>query len=81
MLNLSEISTPEALSEADNEEPKVDDTDSLDFEERRKHKKHQDYVVRLKDEPQYKRAKNKFDTYLTKTQLRAIKFSENKKRW
>ena len=26
-------------------------------------------------------AKNKFDTYLTKTSIRSIKFSENKQRW
>ena len=38
-------------------------------------------MVRLKEEPVYKRVKNKYDTYLTKTSMRAIKFSENKQRW
>lgn len=37
--------------------------------------------MRLREEPKHKRAKNRFDTYLTKTSIRAIKFSENKKRW
>ena len=55
---------------------------SEESEERRKNPKpYASYVVRLKQEPKTKRAKNKFDTYLTKTSLRAIKFSENKKRW
>ena len=44
-------------------------------------KPYNEYVVRLKEEPTFRRAKNKYDTYLTKTSMRAIKFSENKRRW
>ena len=44
-------------------------------------KRHHEYLVRTKKAPKFKFAKNKYDTYLTKTSLRAIKFSENKKRW
>lgn len=80
MLNLSEISTPDGLS-LDGDDDQIVDDDSADFEERRRHFKYSDYMVKLKKEPQYKIALNKFDTYMTKTSLRAIKFSENKKRW
>lgn len=86
MLAFSEITTPDALSMQDDyaEDPistNHDDDSGEDSEEKRNKKPYASYVVRLKNEPKYKRAKNKFDTYLTKTSLRAIKFTENKKRW
>ena len=81
MIDLSRCSTPDQLSDHDEDQNKDDDSDSLDFEEKRRHKKYSDYVVRLKVEPQYRRARNKFDSYLTKTQMKAIIFSENKRRW
>ena len=56
-----------------------DDSDAS--EERKKTKPHSQYIVRTKQPPQYKYAKNKYDNYLTKTSMRAIKFTENKKRW
>lgn len=37
--------------------------------------------MRLKKPPQFKVAKNKYDTYLTKTSMQAITCSENKQRW
>mmetsp|Transcript_9733 Transcript_9733/g.11990 ORF Transcript_9733/g.11990 Transcript_9733/m.11990 type:complete len:88 (-) Transcript_9733:1692-1955(-) len=55
----------------------ADETDS----EYKKAKPHSQYIVRLKKPPQFQFAKNKFDAYLTKTSMRAIKFTENKKRW
>lgn len=50
MLNLSEISTPDGLS-LDGDDDLIADDDSADFEERRRHKKYSDYMVKLKKEP------------------------------
>ena len=88
MLDLDQISTPEALSEDDEEkqrkeeaEKKLLNADSDDEIGVLKRKPHMEYTVRMKEEPKYKVAKNRFDSYLTKTSMRAIGFSENKKRW
>ena len=95
MLNLSEVSTPDGLSlYADNNydlsdndgivierKSEEDAEDREDRDERRRQKPHSKYVVRTKIAPQYGPAKNRFDTYLTKTSMRAISFSENKQRW
>ena len=58
-----------------------DGDDASEESAKKKRKPYSSYIVRLKKEPKYKRALNKFDTYLTKTSMRAITFSENKKRW
>ena len=81
MLALSEMTTPDQISMQDDYDD--DDNGDKDSEEseRKRNKPYSTYIVRQKIEPQYKRALNKFDTYLTKTSMRAIKFSENKKRW
>ena len=90
-LNLSECTTPEGLSvDGDNGMSQLGD-DSTDTAEEQTNeadsetgpfsKPYNEYVVRLKQEPKFRRAKNKYDTYLTKTSMRAIKFSENKRRW
>lgn len=55
--------------------------DDSDASERKNTKLHSQYIVRTKQPPQYKYARNKYDNYLTKTSMRAIKFTENKKRW
>ena len=86
MLDLDQISTPDALSEDEDEKKKRDsvlkDLDETDSESGvQKRKPHHEYIVRMKEEPKYKVAKNRFDSYLTKTSMRAITFSENKKRW
>jgi len=81
MMVMSEISTPEDLSIDGKSDNKADlDQDSEEVEKKEK-KPHNSYIVRMKEEPKFKNVKNRFDTYLTKTAIRAIKFSENKKRW
>ena len=82
ILNLSEVSTPDNLSK-DGEDVKSnsDGASSVGFEEKRRNKIYENYLVRLKDAPVVKRVKNKFDNSLTKTAMTAITFSENKKRW
>ena len=84
-LNLSEMTTPDALSIPSHEGTPaaegVDGGDSERSECAKKRKAHSEFVVRLKKPPHFKFVKNKYDSYLTKTSLRAINFSENKKRW
>ena len=74
-----------SLDDKEDHEKKSDkevaDGESEDIEEKRRNRPHKSFIVRMKDEPKVKRAKNRFDTYLTKTSIRAINFSENKKRW
>ena len=81
MLNLSRVTTPEALSMEDDHGMIEQDESSDEETARKKQKPHHQYIVRTKKPPEYKYAKNKYDNYLTKTSMRAIKFSENKKRW
>ena len=78
---MDEVPTPEGISEAGDSDKNSDGNVSLDFEEKRRDKKYESYLVRLRKAPVYKRVKNKFDNYLTKTAMKAIEFSENKKRW
>ena len=81
-LNLSEVSTPDNLSkEGDEVKSNSDDNLSVGFEEKRRHKNYESYIVRLKEVPEVKRVKNKYDTFMTKTAMTAIAFTENKKRW
>ena len=81
MMVMSEISTPDDLSIDGKSDNKADlDQDSEEVETK-ENKPYSSYIVRMKDEPKSKNIKNRFDTYLTKTSIRAIKFSENKKRW
>ena len=76
LLNLSRVTTPDALSMEDDQVNSNDNDSELSIE--RKKKPHEQYIVKLKEPPQFKYAKNKFDNYLTKTSMRAITFSENK---
>ena len=82
-LNLSECTTPEGLSvDGDDRLSQIEGESSDTEDDEMPFKKpYNEYVVRLKQEPKFRRAKNKYDVYLTKTSLRAIKFSENKRRW
>ena len=82
ILNLSEVSTPDNLSkDGDDIKSNSDSVGSKGFEEKRRNRIYENYLVRLKEAPVVKRVKNKYDTYLTKTAMTAITFSENKKRW
>ena len=79
---MSEVSTPDNLSkEGDEVKSNSDDNLSVGFEEKRRHKNYESYIVRLKEVPEVKRVKNKYDTFMTKTAMTAITFTENKKRW
>jgi len=80
MLDLDQISTPAELSMDEAENASADNQDSEDSD-KKPEKRHEEYLVRTKKAPKFRFAKNKYDAYLTKTSLRAIKFSENKKRW
>lgn len=77
MIDFDQISTPEVLSLDDDQEAETDDnkgneTEEEEEEEKKQKKPYSQYVVRLREEPKYKIAKNRFDTYLTKTSIRAI---------
>ena len=80
-LNLSEVSTPEGVSRDGSDKSFNGSENSLDFESKRKGKNYETYLVRLRNAPVHKRVKNKYDSYLTKTGMKAIEFAENKKRW
>ena len=60
-LNLSEVSTPENVSRDGSDKSFIGSNDSLDFEEKRKGKKYESYLVRLRKAPEYKIHKNKYD--------------------
>ena len=83
ILNLSEVSTPDNLSkDGDDIKSNSDSVGSKGFEEKRRNRIYENYLVRLKEAPVVKRVKNKYEhTHLTKTAMTAITFSENKKRW
>ncbi len=81
MLDLDAMSTPGELSMDENDGQSEANGDSDQSEIQREDRPHDSFLIKAKVAPEFKYAKNKYDTYLTKTSLRAIKFSENKKRW